>query len=326
MSRTRALAALVAVALTSACGPGNPLKLDMHSVSISVPRLVTPAIELVPRSTAPQPVPLPPLPPVITPLPPVDSLPPAPPVTAPPACPKAKPFDVPDRPATQDVPKPPAPGVDIQTVTGAFSTTAVPRGALAGTVTVTTKALPTTTNQVGQQVDSWQVERTDAAAKSTSIEVYQLVHPGSGAANATAPGIWLVGLAWTDPVRGTVTIQPGGNGIEILPSPVQLAASGGVQYFGTITDPESLTTLTLTRNVTGRKRVDACGKLIDTFTVEMSGVLTTRDTQRQVTWTQQLATAFGGADVEETLSLSEPTGGFSWVRTVRNVALPREVA
>jgi hypothetical protein len=171
----------------------------------------------------------------------------------------------------------------------------------------------------GQQVESWKVERT--AATSTSVELYQLVRP-STAPGATASGVYLVGLAWTDEVRGDLVFQPVGDGLHVLPNPVQLAASGGVQYVGSATDPDTLTTLSLTRNVTGRKRVDLCGELVETFTVELSGVLTTPDGSRQVVWTQQLATAFGAADVEETLTLTDPSGGFTWTRALKATEVP----
>jgi photosystem II stability/assembly factor-like uncharacterized protein len=107
----------------------------------------------------------------------------------------------------------------------------------------------------------------------------------------------------------------------ILPSPVQRSAND-VQYVGAATDPSTLTTLSLTRNVRDRKRVDACGELIDTFTVEMTGTLTTLDTQRQVAWTQHIATGYGAADVEDSLTLTSSVDGSTWTRLVRNTALP----
>jgi hypothetical protein len=53
----------------------------------------------------------------------------------------------------------------------------------------------------------------------------------------------------------------------------------------------------------------------------MTGALVTRDAHWQVSWTQQLATAYGGIDVASTLSLSSP-GGVSWTRTLRNTTVP----
>ena len=83
--------------------------------------------------------------------------------------------------------------------------------------------------------------------------------------------------------------------------------------------------MTITRNVTGRKRVDLCGALVDTFTVEMTGALTSPGMQRQLTWTQQLATAAGAADVEDVLTLTSIVEGFTWTRLSRNTTLPGAV-
>jgi hypothetical protein len=325
MRRQHLAVALAAAIVLSACGPKVPLRLDLRAVSISTPRVLTPAVQLVPVADAPPPVSLPTAPPVQA------LLPTAPPTSAPsrsqtpaaaPACPKASSLAVPARPATEIVSAPPAPDQSTQTSAGGFVTSGAV-GSLAGSVKVVTTALSSATTAVGQKVDMWQVQRTDQARGATSVEVYQLVYP-SAAAGATSGGIYLVALAWTDPSRGTVTFQPAGNGLWILPSPVQIAQAGSIQYVGTATDPATLTTLALTRNVTGRKRVDACGEVIDTFTVEMMGTLTTPDSTRQVTWTQQLATAYGAADVEETLSLTSSVDGFAWTRTLRNTSAPKE--
>jgi hypothetical protein len=311
----RVVGALAAAAVLGACAPHAKLAIDMRTVSITAPRLLTPAVELVPAEAAP--VSLPPVPPVVSLLPA-----PAPVAVRAPACPIADPFAVPARPAAQDVAAPPVPDTVTQLTFGAYSS-AGGSGALAGSVTEVITALPSETTSVGQLVDVWSVQRTDAKSKATSVEVYQLVHPSTSPLGTSA-GIYLVGMAWDDPVRGKLSFQPSGNGLWILPSPVQLAASSSVQYVGAATDPSTLATLALVRNVTGRKRVDACGALIDTFTVEMTGTLTTPDMQRQVTWTQQLATAYGGADVEETLSLTSVLEGFSWTRALRNTTVPKE--
>ncbi|MCU1589354.1 MAG: hypothetical protein JWP11_610 [Frankiales bacterium] len=320
------MASLAAVLLLCGCGPDTGLDLDLRAVPVTVPRLLTPAVQIVPKAPAPPPAPLPQLPPLPS---LVDVLPPAaPPVVAGPlpsaapvpdeVCPKAGQLDVPDVQASLTVDAPPVPGTTTYTATGAFAATAA-QGSLAGPVTVTTTALPAATTLTGQQVESWQVERR--AAASTSVELYQLVRPSADPA-ATASGVYLVGLAWKDDVRGDLVFQPVGDGLHVLPNPVQLAASGGAQYVGAATDPSTLTTLSLTRNVTASKRIDLCGELVETFTVELSGVLTTPEGARQVLWTQQLAPAYGAADVQETLTLTEPTGGFTWTRSLTATEVP----
>ena len=194
---------------------------------------------------------------------------------------------------------------------------------MSGTVAVKVVRLPSSSTTAGQRVDSWRVERR--ADTSTSVEVYDLVH-SSAAENAIAAGIYLVGLAWDDPVRGKVSFRPVGNGLFILPDPVEIAQQPvegvSAQDAGAATDPQSLTTLALARSVLGRQRIDVCGKLVDTYTVDMTGTLVTRDALWQVAWTQQLATAYGGIDVASTLTMSSQVSGLSWRRTLRSTTVP----
>ena len=314
--------ALAAVASLTGCGPKTELDLDLRAVSITVPRLVTPAVELVPAAPPP-PAALPQLPPVVTFLPPVQAPPPAvftPPSPPPaPACPKAGPLDAPAVPESVTVKAPPVPGTTTQVATGTFATPAG-NGLLDAQVDVTITALQSATSSTGQKVDGWKVERRTPSA--SSVELYQLVHPSNDPL-ATASGVYLVGMAWKDPARGDLTFQPEGAGLQVLPNPVQLSASGGVQYVGSATDPDTLTTLSLVRNVTGRKRIDVCGELVETFTVEMSGTLTTPDRQRQIAWTQQLAPAYGAANIAETLSLFSQVEAASWTRSLRSIQVPK---
>ena len=322
MRRSTALLPAAAL-LLAGCGPASRLNLDLRSVSITVPRIVTPAVEIVPPATVPLPAPFPTLPRLATLLPPPAAPAPAPPPLAIPpsvratSCPKAGTFDAPQVPADPLVKHPPAADTYTQSSFGSFS--GAGSGSLDGSVRVVVTALPPSTTTAGQPIETWSVART--AASGSSVEVYDLVE-ASPSASAIAPGIYLVGLAWQDKARGNLSFQPVGNGLQILPNPVQ-AAQNATQYVGTATDPNTLTTLTLTRNVTGKKRVDACGKLIDTYTVAMTGTLASPGVQRDVTWTQQIATGYGGADAEDTLSLTSVTAGFTWTRTLRNTTLPK---
>ena len=323
--RRTLLLALAGSTLLSACGPATHLDLQLRSVGVTVPRIVTPAVTIVPPATAPVPAPLPPIPPVATFLPPTPQAPAPEPVavTPPaPACPKADPFAVPAVPGTPLIAGYPAPASYTERASGTATLGSATKP-LAGDVATRVVRLPGTATSAGQKVDSWRVERR--SAQGTSVEVYDLVH--SAAADAAInPGVYLVGLAWDDPVRGRVTFQPAGNGLFVLPDPVQVAqqvAGVAAQYAGSATDPQTLTTLTLARSVKGRQRVDLCGKLVDTYTVEMTGALVTRDAQWQVSWTEQLATAYGGIDVASTLALSSPATGASWTRTLTGTTVPK---
>jgi hypothetical protein len=296
--------------LATACGPAKHLKVDLRSVAIDIPRVVTPAVELVAPPAAPPPAALPAIPSidrVATPPPLGPTSPPKVPVNP---CPTADAFAVPAVPATQTVATPPVNATTTQIATGSVT----------GAVTMTTTRLPSQTSSVGQHIDSWRVVRRGPGKNATSVEVYRLVHPSSSPL-ATAPGIYLVALSWDDPARGKISFEASASGLEIMSLPAQ-PATNDAQYAGTDTDPATLTTLTLVRNIRGHKRVDACGHLIDTITVEMTGTLTTPSLQRQVTWTQQVATSYGAVDVAETLTLTSLGAGYTWTRTLRSTAVP----
>jgi hypothetical protein len=307
--------ALASCALLTGCGPKTPLDLELRSVNVTAARILTPAVTLVPPATAPVPTALPPLSP-LTPYLEEPATPPVP-VAPPVACPKASAFAVPARQGTPLVEGYPAAATYLQRAQGSTG-----QQSLNGTVQTRVVRLAPSTTSAGQRVDSWRVERRWGT--STSVEVYDLVH-SSIADAAVEPGIYLVGLAWDDPVLGKVDFRPAGNGIEVLPNPVAIARQPvqgvAAQYSGSGTDPQTLTTLNVVRNVMGRQRVDVCGQLVDTYTVSMTGVLVTRDAQWQVGWTQQLATAYGGIDVASTLARSTPDGT-SWTRTLRSTTVP----
>jgi len=321
---------IVGALLLTACGPEQALSLNMRNVSISVPRLITPAAQLVERAPLPPPTPLPPPPPIRTLLPPKPKPKPAaaPVVVAEPeVCPKAEPLAVPERPAARTLAGIPQEGTTEQAMDLTYGGAPVdpPSGALEGFVETTITALDAAESSEGQRLDSWAVERTDLETGATSVEVFRLVHPAPDG-GGTNPGIWLVGMAWQDEVRGDLTWEPAGDGIWILPSPVVLASEDGIQYFGLGTDPQTFTTVYLNRNVTGQKRVDVCGDLVDTFTVALSGTITTLTETRQVDWTINFATAHGGVDVEQTMALSSVEQGFVWTRTLRSTVVPEVVS
>jgi hypothetical protein len=318
MRATRATAiAVAATAMLSACGPVSHLRLDLRAVDVTVPRVVAPALALVPPS-APPAVALPPISPV------VPQLPASTPVTVPPEsvlCPTAPQLAVPKYTAPTIVDKPPASQFFLQRASGSFQS-ATGKGTFGGTVSVKVQDLPDKTTSSGQKVKSWQVQQVDPFHKTWAVEGYELLLPSS-APGASPPGVYLVGLAWSDPVRGHLSFQPVGNGIYVLPSPVQVA-SNDAQEADIATDPNSLTTLQLVRNVRGRKRIDVCGQLVDTWTVEMSGTLTSPGAQWQVTWNQQIATAYGAVDVDELVDMSRVGSGASWTRRLISTTVPKE--
>lgn len=326
MNRTRTSAALAGVAAllaTTGCGPSAKLSLDMATQSVTVPRVVVPAAALLAPS-APAPVALPPRPPAVTQLPPVPTgtpYVPPPPLANP--CPKASPTAVPAETLGYVVTAPPATGTFTERSTGGFASSSR-LGILTNPVRTTITTLPTQTTTTGQQVRGWQVQQVDAVTKVRQVAQFDVVE-SSPAPGATAAGVYLVGLAWDDPVRGQLSFQPTGNGVEILPSPVSRSSSAA-QYEGIATDPNTLTTLELVGNVTGQKRIDLCGNLVDTWTDSLSGTLTTKTAQWNVTWTLQWATAYGAAAVQETLALAAVSGSPTWSRTLTSTSVPKAAA
>lgn len=305
------LTVLVALALLlAACGPKSDLELGLRSVSITAPRLITPAVELVPE--APIPEPLPPAPRLVLPAPPTRA-------PEPPSCPEADAFAAPDFAAALTYGAPTLASY-VQRSSGKYES-AQGKGTLNGSVVTTISDLTTVKTDDGQRVDTWIVSHVDATNKAAWVEAYQLVHPQAGGTN---PGIWLAALAWDDPVRGKFTFLPS-SGVWLMPLPVQFSNSD-VQYVGAATDPETLATLAITRNVRPRARVDVCGRVVDTITVEITGTLTTTDDTQLVDWTQQWATAYGAVVVAETMSLDSVLRGPSWTRTLRHTTVPKEVA
>jgi hypothetical protein len=84
--------------------------------------------------------------------------------------------------------------------------------------------------------------------------------------------------------------------------------------------------LSLIGNVLGRARIDVCGKLVDTYTVALQGVLTSPTVQYLVSWRLQIATQYGGAIVQDELSLTSVIPGYTWQRTLQNTTVPKAKA
>jgi len=318
MRRTRAVSAVVmcvAALASTGCGPHAALQLDMKQVSLTIPRVLAPAVTLVPPAPITVPLPVPPIPQQNIP----SYIPPAAPKT--PACPKAGEFATPAEPASVDVSTGPTSAIYFQSSKGSYSGSAAKpsSGKLEAPVVSQVASLPQTTSSTGQVSDNWLVSRVDSVTRATTLEAYQLATP-SGSGQTVTPGIYLTGMKWKDPVRGELSFVPVGGGVEIMPSPVNTSSTA--VFASSATDPNSLTTMTATGNVLGRKRIDVCGTLVDTWTVQLSGVLTSPNFRYQFAWRQQIATQYGGLDVEDQLTLTTPGGGLNWDRTLHDTNTP----
>jgi len=313
-----ALAGCLAALATAGCGPHQSLQLTMDQVSLTVPRVLTPAVSLVPPAPITVPLPVPSIPNVpiyITPV-----IPPAAPKLPP--CPKANEFAVPAEPASIETTSGPTPAIYIQTSHGSYSGSSATPSSGKLTANVDTAISPlaqTTAPTTGQVSDNWLVSRVDTATHATTYEAYQLATP-TGSGQLVTPGIYLTGLKWKDPVRGELSFIPTGGGIEIMPSPVNTSSTA--VFASSATDPNSLTTMTASGNVLGRKRIDVCGTLVDTWTVQLSGAITGPNFKYQFAWRQQIATQYGGVDVEDDLTLTAPAGGLQWDRSLHDTNTP----
>jgi hypothetical protein len=308
------LLCLVALAAT-ACGPHVALHLNMRQVDLTFPRVLTPAQNLVPPAPLIIPVPVPPIPVFTTPIQPVVP----PPQTN--ACPKAGPFAVPAEPASVLLDKPPAPATYFQSSKGSYSGSgATPAaGKLTSPYITSLTSLPATTSQSGQQSDNWLVKRTDTGTGASEFELFQLALPASSSL-AVSPGLYLSALKWKDPVRGgDLTFVPSGSGVEILPSPVSTGSNPS--FASSATDPNTFTTMTTAGTVTGQQRIDVCGTLVDTYTTQLTGTLTTPNFQWQFAWRLQIATQYGGVVVEDDMTLTNPAG-LTWDRTLHDLNTP----
>ena len=316
MRRIPAIVGCLAAMVTTGCGPHATLDLNMRQVSLTVPRVLAPAVTLVPPAPLVVSLPVPPIPT----LPNIPSVvpPAAPPVKA---CPKADQFATPAEPATPDVSAPPTPGFYLQSSHGSYSgSSAKPAaGKLSAPVVTSITSLPkTTAAQTGQVSDNWLVSRVDSLTHDTTYEAYQLATP-TGSGQLVSPGIYLSGMKWKDPIRGELSFIPVGGGVEIMPSPVN--ASSTSSFASSATDPNTLTTMTATGNVLPKRRIDVCGTLVDTWTVQLSGTLTSPSFRYQFSWRQQIATQYGGVYVEDDLTLAAP-GGLTWDRTLHDLNAP----
>lgn len=313
----------------TACGPASTLDVTMRGVSITVPRIVSTAVQLVPPPSMPVAAQLP-----LPPLPAPEPLPTTAPIAAPPApdpCPRADQLAIPGELAVPNVAHPPAADSVDQHSTGSFAgaSTAPASGKLSGSVRAVLTLLAPATSATGQKVDNWRVERTSLGPfGGNSVEQYQLVEPSSAPAAATT-ALYLTGLAWKDRQRGDVAFAPMGSGVELMPIPVGDTGAFGtvgyqppVEWASSQTDPLSQTTLSVQGNVTGKKRVDVCGTVVDTYTVALTGTLTTPTQVRNLAWRLQVATQFGAAIIEDELTLSDAGSGFRWDRTLTDTAVP----
>ena len=289
IKRRSSFAALAAVALVGACGPSIPLRLVMRQSSVDVPgERSAPSPAAPPPAVSPVVVAAVPLP-----LPTVAQVGRSVPAALPSLCPAADQFAVPALAGDPNIEAVPAPATYLYREKGEASTGAGPLPVKLPYPPIGLRKV--TLGTADQGYDFAVAEREGATSKTTA---FKLVRP-TAAVGAQPGGLYLAAMQWDDPLFGNLTFAPV-QPMQFLPLPVQQGqtfASGGA-------DPQRQTAMTLRGQVTGKKRVDACGSLIDTWEVTMSEVIATPQGEFDVTGVLDIATQYGGLSVQDHVSVT----------------------
>jgi hypothetical protein len=279
------LAGPLAVAVLSGCGPSTPISLDVNKVSLDIgggqPPAQPPQVAPPPSATAPAslpqaqlPLPTPPSAPTTTP-------------TLPSLCPAADQFAVPALNADPLIAHAPKPATYVYRQKGQWVAT----GALAGKLPA--PPLGERTITAGSTTKGYDFAVAEQAGAMTRTTAYNLVSPSSLPTDP-AGGLYLAALQWKDMLFGTVTFRPTSPMLFLQTPVVQ-----GESFTSTGADPQHKTSMLLRGQVAGKKRVNACGKIIDTWQLEVTEVLTTTSTVVRITATYDIATQYGGISVRD---------------------------
>lgn len=294
------LLALLAVA-ASACGPETPVEVGVKDYSTDI--VYGAQNKPAPPTPIPAANPNPGFPSFIVPPPPApsassaSSAPPLPPPTAVIACPEDDPFSFPAQPATGDVP--------VLPVAGTYSFRQQ------GTITVgdaEAQQLPPTSDRVLRNVSgepgidvTYDVEITSfGETTTTSYAVRQTT------GDPSLDGIYITRIV-TQRADGSVDEFSPLNGVRLLALPVGPAVS----WSDVGTDPLRATSMVVQGEVVDKGRVNACGTVLDSWTVEVTGQLLGPGKDLALTATYQVGTQLGGIVLADHIRLSGTDGGMS---------------
>jgi hypothetical protein len=111
-----------------------------------------------------------------------------------------------------------------------------------------------------------------------------------------AKGLFLRSIATTTIDGGVDSFSTDSDSLMLLPLPVQI----GAQVGGSAVDSTSNTNMTFLGTVTGHTRVDACGKLLDAFEVDITeGRITSAFRQVHFTAVYDIGTQYGALSLAE---------------------------
>ena len=292
----------LAALLLTACGPSTPVEVGVQDYPTDV--LLGLAKAAPPPAPKPQAEIAPDFPPFILPaLPsfapePVPALPSFTPPPAPISCPTADPFAVPAETKTSVVKAPPKEGLYTYRQKGTYAD-----GSKSATVPaqVTREVTKISLVTPGDNSDfTYQVIVTEFDKKTTTTyEVRNVATDPTGATN----GIFI----------NDITTETAGNGtpqqftpvphVSILPFPVQ----SGENIAGAGTDAIHNIHMDVNGKVGPDVRVDACGTIIDAWSVSITGRIVSPTNTRLLTATYAIATQLGGLSVMDDITLTPAT-------------------
>lgn len=294
------LLAVLAVSAT-ACGPDIPIEVGIRDYSTDIvygaQRQPTALPPPVPAAN-----PSPGFPGFIVPPPPasaVTSLPPPPLPTLPPAvvaCPVDDPFDFPAEPATRTIVASPTAGVYTFRQGGTFVVGDQPP-----------RPLP---------AESLRQIRDVVADPESGDLTYDVVIESLG---DTTTSSYAVRQTTGDPsldgvfLTRVVTRRADGSADEFTPVSgariIALPAGPSVSWNDAAIDPLRGSSLVVQGTVVDKGRVNACGTVLDAWTVEVTGRLLGPDKDLLVTATYQVGTQFGGFVLADQVTITGTDGG-----------------
>jgi hypothetical protein len=255
--------------------------------------------------------------------------------TAPPTCPSADPFAVPERSTTNVIAAPPAPATYHFRNTGSFEVT----GANAHKGTYPVDETRTVQHVAkGTTPGSFTFEVAATLGNSVTTTTYTYLPPTSLSSQADqalgsppAQGLFISKVV-TEAEGATDVFAPAGPGLLLL----QVPAAPGQNWESSATDPTTGRNITVTGGQQKNTRVDACGRVIDSYTVHLDGYVSqgssaahaTKDRPFETTFSADyaIATQYGGIAVRDRVKADgvDDAGSYSRVNDASISVVPAD--
>jgi hypothetical protein len=302
------LAAIVVCGMVSACGPTAPLEVAVREYPSSVdygsaatPAPSAPPITVPAPEPAPAPVPAQPQLPQASSAPAVVVV-----VTAPAACPAAGPLDPAVQPATPESTSAPQAATYDWRVSGTLTTAgsapkAFPAKATEQVTNVTSAAASSSGSYTFDVVDSAAgLDGTQTVTTSFQVVPEPAGGQVSGEPTTQASGVYITRVTTANAVAGAAptTFVPTPP-ILYLPFPADLNPAPSWQ----VNSADGATVEQYSAQIKGHGRVDACGKVLDAWHVQITGGSITSPTESlQLSGDYYVGTEYGGIPLEDALT------------------------